>query len=287
MTIIFPDVKQPWITPINTGIKLTSGYWFRRRGFSTPVRCWSCQSSCANQSCCWYSGLFDVVLAASSYWCSFRSRWGTRLIAHGCSNFVCLRCSCNDFIEFCPLGESGVKINHLRKVLSLNATSLFVVKHRRALEMLCMRILMKINFLRNQSKCLRSIMFHPTASIKATALLLILYAYISCLHRLVNILVCSLQEGIAWSARGISSGGHLFFYPRKKTFDVRERDLGKCFSRDTGQKAVWEASVNWAPSRASSCVHFNPSARPPSDTWWNLRPMKRQSLHFITHKLQL
>lgn len=89
-------------------------------------------------------------------------------------------------------------------------------------------------------------MFHPTAPIKAAALLFILWAYISCLHRLVNILVCSLQEGIAWSARGISSGGHLFFYPRKKTFDVRERALGKYFSRDIGQKAVWEASVNWA-----------------------------------------
>lgn len=68
----------------------------------------------------------------------------------------------------------------------------------------------------------RSIMFHPAASIKVNCFAAHLVCISLASALLVSILGCSFLEEIAWNARGITSGGHLFFYPRKKTIDVRE-----------------------------------------------------------------
>lgn len=78
-------------------------------------------------------------------------------------------------------------------------------------------------------------MFHPAASIKVLALLLILCAFVFRLLYLVSILGCSFLEGIAWNARGITSGGHLFFYPRKKTIVSVTYRRNSSFVRNLGK----------------------------------------------------
>lgn len=242
------------ITPINTGIKLTSGHGSRQLCcFTTPVHSllmnfrsvemvrisrfvdtfvWCC-------SCC----IVDVSLGVAEY--QTDCTW--------CNNFRRLRCFCNDFTLGCHV--ACLKIQNLRNF-----------SHK-------MRAWVFIAFASNEKNSWptefflnpkRSIMFHPAASIKVLALLLILCAFALRLLYLVSILGCSFPEGIAWNARGITSGGHLFFYPRKKTIDVRDsaimgnRNLGKSFSRDTGQKAVRKASVNKA-SRELSLVFISAS----------------------------
>lgn len=108
ITIIFADVKQSWIIPINTGIELTSGYGSRRLCcFTTPVhsllmnllsvevvrisRCvdtfvWCC-------SCC----IVGVCLGVAEY--QTDCTW--------CNNFRRLRCFHNDFSGFCHVAKSG------------------------------------------------------------------------------------------------------------------------------------------------------------------------------------